>query len=116
MLENIILNLKAIVAYIVAIFKSSVTDLTIYELLIAIAVTVVALYICKLILKVLLKGFKEVGKVVKKTCTVSKRKCQKLQCKSCGRSLANCVCQKNAKRGYTRRLMLYRKEEKAARK
>lgn len=46
----------------------------------------------------------------------AKKRCSKIICSSCGRTLDKCVCEKNKNRGYFRRLSLYSKEKKAAQK
>lgn len=46
----------------------------------------------------------------------AKKRCSRIVCTSCGRTLDKCTCQKNKGRGYFRRLALYSKEKKAAQK
>ena len=46
----------------------------------------------------------------------AKKRCSRIVCSSCGRTLDKCTCQKNKNRGYFRRLALYSKEKKASQK
>ena len=46
----------------------------------------------------------------------AKEACQKIQCTTCGRTLDNCVCEKNRHRSYISRLAHYRKERRQERK
>lgn len=46
----------------------------------------------------------------------AKKRCAKIQCTSCGRTLDKCTCEKNKKRGYIRRLALYGKEQRELKK
>lgn len=44
----------------------------------------------------------------------AKKKCSKIVCSSCGRTLDKCTCQKNKNKGYFARLALYSREKKAS--
>ena len=42
----------------------------------------------------------------------AKKRCSKIQCSTCGRTLDKCTCEKNKNRGNVRRLALYSKEQR----
>lgn len=71
-----------------------------------ILVAVLAIYIVWHILKFIFRLFQ--------TIFSAKKRCSKIVCSSCGRTLDKCVCEKNKHRSYIRRLSLYSKEKKDA--
>ena len=112
MVETILAFLNSVWVYVVDLFSTNVTALPVYRILIAAAIVVIGLYIVKWVLKLVKAGLKAFGKMLKALFTLPKRKCEKIQCPSCGRNLANCVCEKNKKRSYTGRLLKYKKEHR----
>lgn len=68
-----------------------------------------------LLLVVLFNFFRGCGRLIA-TLFSAKKRCSKVQCPHCGRTLDKCVCSSNTKNGYIKRLALYSKEKKNAEK
>ena len=66
-----------------------------------------------LLLVVLFSFFRGCGRLIA-TLFSAKKRCSKVQCPHCGRTLDKCVCSSNVKNGYIKRLALYSKEKKNA--
>lgn len=91
--------------------QTKLADYTLANFLLVAGSLVIVLFLGIILIKVLLKIFKATGRSFKGRS--KKEKCKRITCKFCGRNLAECVCQKNKKLSYGKRLKLFRQEEKA---
>jgi len=79
------------------------------------------LWILFLLVKFLWKHFFKPGLVAIKNGFYNlshnaKRKCSKITCKKCGRTLDKCICESNKNLSYNQRLRKYYKEQRALKK
>ena len=101
--------------YLGRIFLTPLSDLTGLDFVVLIVTSAAILFASAFILYILGKGCFLVGRGTKNIIS-AKSKCQKIQCKVCGRTLDRCICQKNKNRGNASRLYNYKKEEREHKK
>lgn len=90
----------------------SFSEYTIYHCVVALLGTALATAIIFFAIWLLIKILRTIW-VFFKVLFSAKRRCQKIQCTTCGRTLDKCVCEKNKGKGYLARLILHSKEKKA---
>lgn len=97
------------------LFNSPIGELTIYEIIIAILLAVLAAFLVKKIIKLLVIGFKKFFRGIGRSLSLKKR-CSKIVCRKCGRSLDNCICLENRGLSLRSRLYNYHRSERLRRK
>ena len=100
--------------FFVKLFTTPISELSVYEIVIAAAICVGAFFLIKWILKFVWAGLKWFGKLFKLMFS-AKARCKKTVCPHCGKTLDKCSCVENKKRGYLSRLVHHNKEVRAKR-
>ena len=103
--------MEALKTFFVDLFSRSVSELSGLHFIILALITVLFFVLAKCILKCIWTALKAICRGIKNLCSTKKR-CEKIQCPHCGRSLDKCVCQCNRGHGNTHRLYGYYKEER----
>lgn len=111
-IEKIVSFFTSIWEFVSDVFVGEVGNLTFYEFLVGAVISVFGIFLVLKLLKLVLEGFKAIGRSIKRKRNNAKEQCQKIVCKTCGRSLASCVCQKNIGLSFRQRLKNYKKENK----
>ena len=97
------------------IFELPIGQLNMWQfgvmLLIIIALVALAVLLVIGIFKFLKTFFKILGNVFS-----AKKRCAKVQCPHCGRTLDKCLCANNKRRSYISRLYHYKKEQRQRKK
>ena len=107
--------MTSIINYIKYIFMTPISDLQGLHFMVMITLYIIGL---ATVIGSLIGIFKFVSLIFRGTRNIvsAKSKCQHIQCRTCGRTLDRCVCQKNKDRGNASRLYNYNKEEHARKK
>lgn len=98
-------------AFILELFSMPLYNMSAWQVLLATLLSILISYLALKFLKYLWICIKHICRVIKNIFS-AKRKCSKIQCKHCGRTLDKCICQANQSRGYLSRLYHYKKENK----
>ena len=96
--------------FVMEIFNTPMGEITGWQLFVLVLLSVAIVWLAKKVLKyawiVIRAVFRTIGNIFS-----SKRRCSKVQCRHCGRTLDKCICAVNRKRGYMSRLYHYKKGE-----
>lgn len=112
MFNAILEFLKGCYTFVAAIFTTELSALTGYQFVLLILLSIAGLIVLKYVLKAIKILSRSLLKMLKCIFTVNKRRCERTQCRSCGRNLVNCTCEKNKKLSYGARMRLYKRELK----
>jgi len=95
------------------ILLGKLSEITPLQLALFVLVCLGAFFLVKAFLtKILWPGIKGIGRAFANGIS-AKRKCSRIQCPHCGRTLDKCTCVENKHRGYMSRLFHYHKEHKS---
>lgn len=94
--------------FILSIYNTPIVEMTGWRICLLIGFSVLAFLLLKKILKYMLITLKMIGTWFSYVFSPKKR-CQRKQCPTCGRTLDKCICTRNQKRGYMSRLHHYKR-------
>lgn len=95
------------------LFKRPILELNYVQVIILVIIAFLGYKLLKYLLKILKLGLKVTKRTVDKFSI--KHRCERTQCRHCGRTLDKCVCASNKNHGYFYRYRHHRQETKAIR-
>lgn len=102
--------MKQIWEFILMIFNTPIVEMTGWQIIVLVLLSIAVIWLSLKVLKYAWITIKTVFRTLHNVFS-AKKKCQKIQCPHCGRTLDKCICQRNQKRGYLSRIYHYKRDD-----